>query len=238
MFQLLYKAPLSLGPKAFVTKILPQTDRDQRAFLFGLSVANLAFVVPTLLAVVVFSGLRWQPLLGAWLPQILGESDLVFLLGDNRISGVAFGILLGALSALILRRIWIGLIFCSLTLVTGVLAVNVGWGVWMGTMFGFWLHQVIRFQSAPTIRSALRWRLFLVVITILLIFRFSDFLAISIRSLELLDSALENRLFQWVTTGAVTLAIDTVISAFFFHFYFLIVAGSLQQVTNQLGRRR
>ena len=222
MFQFPFDVIVCSGPRSFLREVLRKKKSDLRIQLVAISLANIAFVIPTLMAMLFFFFLQWSPGLANWFSEALSASNFVFLLGDNRISGVLFGILLGGLSALVLRRVWLGLFFCSLGLASGVLALNVGWGVWMGTLLGFWVHQTIRYRKLLPIRSALRWRVLVVVATIMVIFRFSDFLAISIRSLDLVESMHLNRFFQWVSAGALTLSLDTVIAAMFFHFYSLL----------------
>jgi hypothetical protein len=217
--RLLMKAPFAAGPRSFCSELHSKVV-GFRPFLFGISIAGFAYIVPTFAAVGFFYLMSWLPALASWLPSLLGEGDLAFILSDGRIEGVAFGILLGGLSALVLRRVWIGLFFCSLGLFSGSLAVNVGWGIWMGTNLGFWIFQTIRTRKWREMHSAMRWRSLIAIITILIIFRYSDFLAINIKSLNPLEVARENRLLQWGCMGAVTLAIDSVMSLVFFHFYY------------------
>ena len=232
MLMILIQAPFSAGPKSFLRHNLAKTQAALRGSLLAIAFADLAFIIPAVVAALGYLFFRWQVGLAAGLTQWLGEGELVFLLGDNRISGVAFGILLGALSALILRRVWLGLVFCSLGFAAGVLALNWGWGLWMGTLLGFWLHQALVFRAWPLLRGAFRFRVLITVVTILLIFRFSDPLAIALRNLEVFELSRDNRFFQWLASGALTLTIDSAIAAVFFHFY------NFQQVTNHEGRRR
>lgn len=222
MFQLLFKAPLALGPKAFLATSLSASKKDFQRSLFSISISNLAFVLPSVFAALIFWLVLQQGGLAGLLPKALGEEGLVFVLTDNRIDGVFFGILLGALTALVLRRIWPALIFCSIAFASGVMAVNVGWGVWMGLCLGFWVYAGIHHRKFKIFKKAFVLRALITVVTILVIFRFSDFLAISVRSLEPFEVTRNNRFFQWLTTGALTLSIDTVLASVVFHFYDLI----------------
>ncbi len=222
MFQLLFRASFALGPKSFLTEHLAASKKNFRQALFALSICNLAYILPTLLASAVFWLVLRQGDLAGWLPQRLGEDGLVFVLTDNRIDGVLFGILIGALTALVLRRVWPALLFCAVALASGVMAVNVGWGVWMGLCLGFWIYSGIHYRKLKPLKMVFRLRTLITVVTILLIFRYSDFFAISVRSLEFFEGTRDNRFVQWVATGVLTLAIDTGLAALFFHFYFLL----------------
>jgi hypothetical protein len=219
MLPLLFKAPLKSGPRSFCSELHPNIV-GFRAFLFGISIANLAYLIPTMFAILFFLLIYKMPMVASWLPTFLGEGDFAFALSDGRISGVVFGIFIGGLSALVLRRVWVGLFFCSLALFAGSMAVNVGWGIWMGTGLGFWIFQTIRTRKWAQIHSSMRWRSLISMTTIFIIFRYSDFLAINIRSMTPFEVARDNRFFQWIVAGSITLVIDSVLSGIFFYFYF------------------
>lgn len=224
MFQILIRNPclavFASGPHKFISRILPTKQHSLRSFLFSISIYSLSYVRPLLGSALLTWLTLWLAGPASWSSRFFEEGDLVFLLADNSLTGVFFGMLCGGLMTLIGRRVWLSLLVAMLLLIKGNLALNVAWGWWMGIGLGFWLHQNFIYRGDSFVKRALRWRFLVYLIALLVVFYFSDSLVFLLRSASLTHGFLPGHFERWLMAGGITFGIDMLLALIFFHFYY------------------
>lgn len=190
-----------------------------RLTMFRLAIAELSLFWTVLM--VAWIGLLFEsyPVLAAPLIAFLGEGEGAFLLADNTLRGVLFGLFLGFVSVLLLRRLWLPLVFAHYLISSGATALHVGWGFWLGLLPGFWLLQVIRAQPS-SFRRWLAWKTMISSAVFVVVVIFSHPLSRLLRIHDESWTVLEERKWQWLFSGAVSLFLGLVLAGLFFHIYF------------------
>lgn len=218
------RAIFTSSPTTWVRQtFVKRASAGPRLTQYALAITELSwgftFLFLVIMAWIFSRQVQWTAAFATWLGGNDGDGTLVYLLSDNRLRGVLFGWVFGFLSVLVSRRVWVPLILTEWALMSGVLGLNVGWGVWLGVLPGFWLLQTIRSPKGD-FKKWLWFKTALSFLTFLVVFIFSDELTNFIRVAWVDADALQLRTVQWCVSGVITLCFGLALSAVYFHIYF------------------
>ena len=189
-------------------------QRNPRIQQLWLALSSLAFASSFVIYFLMpFSG----PLL-SWFSLISGGDNppyWIFWLGENSWLGLAVGFLIGSFLHATFRFSGFFFLVSAALLLTGIMSLGTAWGVFLGGFLVGALENFWRFRGKEfRLRSGIALAFGLGGLIL------APFIQILVTNFILGSYSAQLRWFQWISLVAVFLAVETLASLVFFHFYY------------------